>query len=216
MKKFKSLVLAGIAMVVSTTQVMALTTADQNVTVSANVQDAITLWVENSGSTGLVTALSFGNVDGVGKNPASGSADAVRIQNTSSALTDPLTAFGSGYTAGAYYIVNSSTSAPALNLRVRITGGYDANVYVKQSAATMSIWTAASNNPWTSTTGLTSVDATGINLAGTTAGLSGTALTTARTNDTVVPLDLAIKVLPLDTVAAQNSTLVFTANSNGF
>ncbi|MEK7433091.1 MAG: hypothetical protein AABZ74_08170 [Cyanobacteriota bacterium] len=193
-------------------QVFAGTTTTQNVGISATAVNALTLWVENSTSSGLVNALTFGNVDGVGKNPASGSADAVRIINTSGVMTDPLTAFGSGYTNGAYYIVGSGVATPALNLRVRITGGYDANVSVKQSAATMSIGYAASNATWSNTSQVTNITATDSMLSQTPIG---SALSTARANDETVSLDLGIKVMPLD-FGALASTLVFTADSNGF
>lgn len=209
----KSLYFIALPIILISQQVMAVDFHSMNIPISANSENAITLAVENGLSSGLVNNLAFGNVDAIGMSNPTGLVDGVRVIHTSGIMTDPSSSFGSGYNSGAFYIVGVSTGLSGLNLRVRITGGFSANVSVRQNAQTMSLWYTASNISWNNVSQPISIGATDIILAQTP---QGTALTTERTDDTVVPLDIALKILPIDAVAPQNSTLVFTATSNGF
>lgn len=196
-----------------TTPVLAGTTSSGNLTLNGTVQNAISLQIENSTGTASVSTLSFGNMNAVGAGSISGDTDAVRLHKTDNSLVDPSSAFGSGFTNGAFYIIGSNTSNPAIKVRVRITGGADADVRMKVNTGnTLNPYYAAPNNAWNSTTGVNAITTTDITIAGVSGTLSGSALE----NDQSVDMDLAAKVTNSDTTGSKTATVVFTAESNAF
>ncbi len=208
----KFLMAFGLTMTVLTPAI-AGTTSTGSLTLNATVNDALSIAIENDAGTSLLTSLNFGTVNGIGAGSIGGSTDAVKLVKTDNSLVSPASAVGSGYTGGAFYIVGSNAANSGVKVRVRITGGADADVRVKQSAGgTLSPYYSASNFNWATTSGGSTppITTTDVTLAGTGG------LTTARADDQTVDMDLAIKVLTTDTAGAKSSTLVFTADSNAF
>jgi len=195
------------------TPAIAGTTSTGNLTLNGTVQNAISLQIENSTGTASVSTLSFGNMNAVGAGTMSGDTDAVRLHKTDNSLVAPSSAFGTGFTNGAFYVIGSNTSNPAIKVRVRITSGADADVRMKVNAGnTLNPYYAATNNDWSSTTGVNAITNTDVTIAGTSGTLSGSALG----NDQSVDMDLAAKVTNSDTTGAKTATVVFTADSNAF
>lgn len=208
--------LAALMVFTLATQVFAVggpITATGNLNITANVQNAISLSIENGAGTALLSTLNFGNVDGIGKTPVNGASDMVRlIDSVSGALVDPTLAVGANYTVGALYIAGSSIAAGAFNARVGLSGlATSADITVNQPSNALNVLYAPSNTNWTTST-LSSSGATSISIA-QSSNLNGV---TALTNGQSVSEDLALRVRPTDAVGAVSTVLTFTATSNVF
>lgn len=195
---------ALISLAVIAPQVFGATTTS-SVGLTATVADALTLWVENSAGTALVSSFSFGSVDALAKSAGGVDVTGRRLINTvSTSLIDPVATpasqVGANYIGGAYYIV-----AP-IQTRVRITSAASADISVTTTLATtgVGLYRDSAVTAFSTSTSPTVINGTPANLAA------------AVVNDGVTPIKLGLKVGLTALPGAVSGNIVFSAFTAAF
>lgn len=195
---------ALISLAVIAPQVFGATTTS-TVGLTATVSDALTLWVENSTGTALVSSLSFGTVDALGKSAGGTDVTGRRLINTvSTSLIDPVATpnsqVGANFIGGAYYLV-----AP-IQTRVRITSGASADVSVTTTLATtgVGVYYDTAVTPFSTSTSPAVINGTPANLDA------------AVVNDGVTPVKLGLKVGLTAVPGSVSGNIVFSAFTAAF
>lgn len=200
---------ALISLAVIAPQVLAIAPVTTTLGYTATVTSSMSLWLESATGTGLpVAGVNFGTVDGIGTFAPSGDTTSVKlIQTGNTSLVDRTaitpatgasTTLGNGYMNGAYYV------APSINVRPRISSG------TVSPTATITVAQTVGTNIYFDTTGTPFETAANVNVVGTGTPSN---LATGLANNTAVPFNMALKVLPTTASGVISGTLTFTATT---
>jgi hypothetical protein len=229
MKKFMKRTLLGSSLaLVTMAPVIAAVTETATLNVTSNVQQTIAIYVKDAGSNVLASGingtdtpgtLDFGNVDGFGFRTGllgTGVGSVVGL-NTGGVPENPGT--GSTSLASALYIYGGhSTSVPGINILIRIQGASSTAVVTatQPNIATdeQKVYLGKHNITWAVGGGWTAGDANHPLLNATPTVLGGPGAFTnygALSDGNSIPLDLALQVMPSNTVGARTTVTKFFA-----